>query len=311
MSPRVSVIVAARDAVATLPQTLGSVQAQTFEDWEIVVVDDGSADRTGDVARSSGDRVRVLRNERAEGPGAARNRGVREARGELIAMLDSDDAWLPPYLERQVAALDAARAAGRRVGAVCCDAFLVGPDGPTGQLWSERVGRADRVDLDTLLRENVVFTSVLCPRDVFLELSGYDPDPRLGVEDYDLWLRMVERGWEIVVNPEPLAHYRLGGEARSAKVERMAAGAALVLDRTLGRGNLTPSQRRLARKRRRVFRVVELRARSAAQASPLRRLALAARTAPLLLLSALEHPERWRHWLREGPRSVGARRHTG
>jgi glycosyltransferase involved in cell wall biosynthesis len=309
--PRVSVVVAARDAAATLPETLASVDAQTFADWEVVVVDDGSRDATAELALAAGPKVRLLRNEDARGPAAARNRGAREARGDLIATLDADDAWMPRYLESQLAAYDRAVSAGRRVGAVCCDAELVGDDGPTGARWTDRVGHVRRIDVAVLLRENVVFTSVVMPRSVFLALDGYAEDPRLGVEDYDLWLRMVEDGYEIVMNPEVLASYRLGGEALSAKVERMAQGAQLMLSRAIERGALTPRERRAARRRRRAFGAVARRARIAAEPDRARRWLQVARGAPLLVVSALEHPQRWRHWLREGPRSAGVRRHTG
>jgi glycosyltransferase involved in cell wall biosynthesis len=307
--PRVSVVVAARDAADTLPATLESIRAQTFTDHETIVVDDGSADATGEVARSfSG--VRVLRNDPARRQAAARNRGAREAAGELIATLDADDTWHPAYLERQLAAYGSAVAAGRRVGAVCCDARLIAPDGSPAGTWTGRVGRPGRIDVTALLRENQVFTSVLCPREVFLALGGYDEDPRLGVEDYDLWVRMAERGYEIVFNDEVLADYRLS-LGLSSQVERMAAGSRLLMERALERGNLTPAQRRIARRRRRVFGVVAHRARISAEPHPARKALRIAHAAPLIAASALEHPERWRKWLREGVRPAGARRHTG
>jgi glycosyltransferase involved in cell wall biosynthesis len=311
VTPRVSVVIAARDAAATLPDTLASVHAQTVGGWEVVVVDDGSRDGTAELALAAGPNVRVLRNREARGPAAARNRGVAEARGELIATLDADDAWLPRYLESQLATYDRAMSEGRRVGAVCCDADLVRDDGPTGARWTDRVGRVQRIDITVLLRENVVFTSVVMPRSVFLDLGGYAEDPRLGVEDYDLWLRMVERGYEIVMNPEVLAAYRLGGDALSANIERMAEGAQLMLTRALGRAALSARERRAARRRRRAYGAVAWRARIAAEPDRVRRWLRVARGAPLIALSALEQPQRWRHWLREGPRSAGARRHTG
>ena len=311
--PRVSVIVAARDAAGTLPETLASVGAQTARDFEVVLVDDGSGDGTGEIARRAGlDALRVLRNETPRGPGASRNRAAGEARGELLAVLDADDVWKPAYLERQLAAYDRAAAEGRRVGVVCCDADLRGPDGATGGRWTERVGyRGGPIDLDAMLHENVVFTSVLCPRAAFLEVGGYEEDERIHLEDYDLWLRMLERGYEIVFNPESLAVYRLGEAARSAKVERMAAGGSLIMQRALARGALSARQRRRARKRRRMYEVVGRRAAIAAGPGGVRRAAAMARAAPAIALSALEHPERWRHWLRHGPRSAGRRRHSG
>ena len=307
-TPRVSVITPARDAVATLPATIASVVAQTFTDWELVLVDDGSTDDTAAVARGADERVRVLRNERSTGPAAARNRAIREARGELIAVLDADDLYGPRYLESQVAAYDRAVAEGRRVGAVCCDAELVGPEGPVGH-WTERTGRVERVDLETLLTENVVWVSVLASRAALEDVGGYY-EPPLGNEDYDLSLRLLEAGWEIVVNPEVLGTYRLGGSARSSQVERMALAGRLVLERALARGALTPRQRRIAHRRRRRFEVVRRRALLAAQPTARGRAAAAVRLIPLAARSVLENPELWRHWTTRGPRTVGGDRHT-
>lgn len=310
--PRVSVVVAARDAGSTLGETLASLEAQTYANWEAVVVDDGSVDDTAAIAEAAGGRVRVLRNDRSLGPGPARNRGVREARAELIALLDADDLYKPEYLASQLAAYELATAAGRRVGAVACDADYLGPAGPTGERWSDRMGRVERVDLTTLLRENVVYSQVLCPRAVFLTLGGYDEGSAMvGVEDYDLWLRMCERGYEIVVNPVSLALYRPGPGSLSSQVERTARGIRLTLDRALDRGNLSAAQRRAARRRRRLARGVEHRARIVSEQRFGRKVVRALRAAPVVLLVVLEHPERWTRWLREGPRTAGPTRHTG
>ena len=121
--PLVSVVIAAHDAAPFLPAALESVRAQTFTDWEVVAVDDGSSDETWSILEDAGPRVRALRNPQAAGPAAARNRALAEAAGELVAFLDADDLLLPRYLESQIGCLEAARAAGRRVGIVTSDAL--------------------------------------------------------------------------------------------------------------------------------------------------------------------------------------------
>src|SRR5437588_10837282 len=97
---RVTVVIAARDAASTLPETLRSLGAQTVSAWEAVLIDDASSDETAALAGGFDDRLRVVRHERAEGPGASRNHGVREACTDLVATLDADDLWPPEYLAR-------------------------------------------------------------------------------------------------------------------------------------------------------------------------------------------------------------------
>jgi cellulose synthase/poly-beta-1,6-N-acetylglucosamine synthase-like glycosyltransferase len=294
--PRVSVITAARDAAPYLREALDSVFAQTFGDWEAVVVDDGSTDDTPDVARSYGNRVRVIANERPLGPAGARNLGFEHARGELVATLDADDIWTPGYLESQVALYDRARSEGTRVGLVCCDARLLGPRGFEDDTFADRSARPrGKVTLTDLLRVNVVFTSVLAPREVILGLGGYDTALPVA-EDYDLWIRMAEAGYEIVWNPEPLATYRLRPESLAGGTsDHLTQCTIRVYERALERGRLDRGQRRIARRQRRLHRLLGRRARVGQEGGGLLpRLALLPGTA----LVALEHPERWAGWIR-------------
>ncbi len=103
---RVSVITAAHDAAAYLSTAIESVLAQTYSDWEMIVVDDGSTDSTASIASGYGERITLVQQAHA-GVSAARNAALRHACGEYVALLDADDAWLPSKLERQVAELGA------------------------------------------------------------------------------------------------------------------------------------------------------------------------------------------------------------
>lgn len=266
--PRVSVIIAARDAEEHLQETLESVFAQEFGDWEVVLVDDASADGTGAVARSFGERVRVLENESATGPSAARNAGFDAAEGELVATLDADDLWAPDYLAEQVGILDRAVAKGRRVGVVCCNARLLEGNDFAEDTFADRTAwpSAEAITLHELLRVNLVYTSVVMPRAAVLELGGYACDLRRA-EDYDLWLRAAESGYEILWNAHPLATYRVRPGSLTAATEQAMASTAEVYGRALERGRLDRAGRAIARRRRRFYRLLALRARWASSAS--------------------------------------------
>ncbi len=203
--PRVSVIIPAYNSAAYLGEAVRSVQQQTYDDWEAIVVDDASGDDTFAVAASFGGRVRAVRGERNRGPAGARNLALEHASGELIALLDADDAWLPSYLERQVQRLDTERARGRRVGIVACNARVSGSHQRT--FLDHFRGPLEPVTLERVLRGNPIFISALVLRQAGEE-AGWFAEELFGTEDHDLWIRILELGYEAVLNHEVLAVYR-------------------------------------------------------------------------------------------------------
>jgi len=224
--PFVSVVVATYNQAHWLGETIESVRAQTFADWELVVVDDGSMDDTAEVvARFARDhRIRCLTGAHAE-RAAARNSGIAVSTGELVAFLDADDTWHPEKLARQVAALVAAPEAG------ACYALARFVDGAGRPLPVRKPPRAlSGLVFPQLVRGNFVILASMMVRRRCLEAVGvFDTTlPVFGCEDWDLWLRLARR-YAVVAVDEELVRYRVhDGNTRAEQV--MASGLA-VLDR--------------------------------------------------------------------------------
>ena len=201
-TPRVSVFIPAYNREDLIGDAVGSVLAQTFRDFELIVVDDGSTDRTCAIVEAFGDpRVRLVSNGANLGIPVSRNRGLELARGEYLAILDSDDRMLPERLQRQVGFLDAHRDHAL-IGTWA--RFIDGEGRPTGRRRIQPVAPAD-VDAHLLFRCCISNRSVM-GRTAIMRAYGYDPGfPRC--QDYDLFVRMS--GDKILGNlPEILVEAR-------------------------------------------------------------------------------------------------------
>lgn len=290
----------AYNAEATLAETLRSVAGQTYGDWEAVVADDRSEDGTAAAAEDIDDRIRVVRSPDNLGPAGARNLAVEHASGELLALLDADDLWLPEYLNQQVALYDQARGGGRRVGIVACDAYLETGGRRLPRTYAQTYGSPEGIDVERLLQENPVYVSALFARAVLDEVGPFAVET-FGSEDHDLWLRILESGREVVFNPRPLAVYRIGEQSVSASRAGMARTAQATYRLALARGRLSPRERRIAQRELRLQRAVASADsvvtswRSGRRGEAAR---VAARSLPLFVRVALERPSRWRRWAR-------------
>jgi len=197
--PRISAIIPTYNNPAMLVQAVESVLAQTYHDYELIVVDDGSEPATREALEPYMDRIRYIYQDNA-GPSSARNRGIRESGGELLAFLDHDDLWLPEKLEVQVKFMDEHREFAVSYHAVdyfATDRELELPvrEGPSGDVLARLF---KRIFLITL--------AVICRRECFDGAGMFDEELRFA-QDYDLWLRMAAR-YEFGFIDKVLGRYR-------------------------------------------------------------------------------------------------------
>ena len=241
MSPRVSVVVPAYNAAATIEQALESVFRQSFRDFEVIVVDDGSTDSTRRVLAGYGDRIRVLAKANEGKPAAARNLGVRGAAGELVAFLDADDWWREDKLDRQVGVFG-----GRpEVGLVYTGDATVDADGKTLSVNPCPPGARGWIyDLLTV-RNVMVGSSVMARHKAIARAGGFDEN-LTSIENWDLWIR-ISRDWAIEYIDEPLTLYRVHEGNRSSNVELRRENVFRVLAKHHDPQDRAPTARRRRR----------------------------------------------------------------
>ncbi|MCS6860982.1 MAG: glycosyltransferase [Abditibacteriales bacterium] len=205
MNPKVSVIIPAYNCARYIAEAIDSVLAQTYRDFEIIVVDDGSTDGTGEVVHRYADRVRYIRQDN-RGPSGAKNTGIQVARGEFISTLDGDDLWLPHRLEKLVPLLDRQL----ELGFVYGDCYRIDetPDRIQPRTAFEIHGGARRGwVLEELVMVNFVPSQSVLIRRCALDAVGlFDESYRIG-EDWDLWLRLAAR-YPVDFVPEVVAMRR-------------------------------------------------------------------------------------------------------
>jgi len=242
-APLVSVVIPAYRVAQYIAAALDSVLAQTLQDFEIVVVNDGSPDteELEKVLAPYRDRIVYLRQQN-QGPGGARNTGIRTARGRYIAFLDADDIWGPEHLAAQVAVLEA----GPSVDMVYADARIFGDVPEAGRTVMELCPSQGEVTFERLVtRQCTVHICVsVCRRDALLRAGLFDPAFR-GTEDIDLWLRIVRQGGRIVYQRRVLGKYRRHPESLSADPVIMIEGFLAVLAKTARDPDLTDAQREI------------------------------------------------------------------
>lgn len=194
-TPKASVIVPCFNQAQYLPDALKSVLDQTFQDWECIIVNDGSTDNTKEIALdwiNKDKRFRYLEKVNG-GVSDARNKGISICAGEYILPLDADDLIGAEYMDKASEVLDTRS----DIGIVYCNAEYIG----------DRSGRINYPDFseELMLKRNLIFCSAVYRKSDYLKTKGYNTNMIYGLEDWDFWLSLIERG--AGVNKLPGVHF--------------------------------------------------------------------------------------------------------
>lgn len=218
-SPRVSVVIPTFNHAKLLKRALDSVVAQTFDNWEAIVVNNFSADETIDVVRSfNDDRITLINFSNNGIIAASRNQGIKAARGQYLAFLDSDDKWYPEKLEKCLAQAT--------LGAqfICHGELWINYDLSTREVM---YGPTDRASYQSLLyRGNCISTSATFIETRLVQsVHGFDESANIvTAEDYDLWIRLAATHPKTIFIPEILGEFhRLTNSASSAVMRNLSS----------------------------------------------------------------------------------------
>jgi len=225
--PIVSILTPAYNSAEYIGETIASVLAQTFPQFEMIVADDGSTDGTADIVRRAAERDPrvVMVTSPHGGPAAARNAAIAVARGRFFALLDSDDVWVPEYLSEQLAIAERFPGAG----VVTPNGINRGGELDGRPLWPATSGLRSLGLHDMIVADNSVCVMSLFRREVVERAGGFDPLFH-GNEDYEFWLRAANAGFGFVQNRRPLCHYRRRSGSLSSDTIRMTEGIIHVLE---------------------------------------------------------------------------------
>lgn len=229
--PAVSVIIPTYQRGHLVSQAINSVLAQTYEDYEIIVINDGSEDNTPQVLAQFSDRHITAIHQANQGLSAARNAGIRSARGKYIAFLDDDDLWEPQKLEKQISVLEA----NPRIGLIYSDSlFFSDKRGLFPGSYNTAFPTPNLHVLWTLFRYNYISVLTVVVRRDCLDKVGLFDETLKCCEDYDLWLRLIEK-FPIYFLNQPLARYRRSPNNLSQNKEQMFTNHLRVKEKVIDR----------------------------------------------------------------------------
>lgn len=207
---KVSIITPCYNDGKYIEETIHSILSQTYKNWEMIIIDDGSEDNeTIDILKKVEliDNIQVIKTNHV-GPAEARNIGIKHSCGEFILPVDADDLIDNTYIEKAVQQMNN----NNNIGIVYCHADLFGiKTGP----WE-----LPEYSIDKMLIDNIIFVSALFRKSDWEQVGGFKSNMEHGMEDYDFWLSIIELGREVYQLPEVLFHYRVKEYSRTTEFHK-------------------------------------------------------------------------------------------
>ncbi|MDD5680055.1 MAG: glycosyltransferase [Candidatus Omnitrophica bacterium] len=221
---KISVIIPTYNRANYICNAIDSVLAQTYKDFEIIVVDDGSTDNTKEILRQYDDKIRYFYQDN-RGVSVSRNKGMREANGEYVAFLDSDDIWMPNKLERQISYMDS----NPDIGLTYSFARYYSKDENYEKIRPKSIAITikDMIETDAVLPTSTVMLRKKC-----LDCVGFFDESMFGMEDFDFWFRVAER-FPINFISDIMVHVRSFDVNLSNQNEKMWSGYIAVYNKLI------------------------------------------------------------------------------
>ncbi|MGI8556183.1 MAG: glycosyltransferase family 2 protein [Pyrinomonadaceae bacterium] len=249
-TPEVSVIIPAYNVADFIVETLDSIFGQTFENYEIVLVNDGSPDteKLEQMLAPYFEKIIYLKQKNG-GTAAARNTAIENAGGEFLAFLDGDDIWLPEYLESQLAALKT-----QNCDLICADAEFFGDVTVHDVASVRRKPSGEIINLKSLINGDcsIITSGIVARRETILRAGMFDEElPRIGMEDFDLWFRVAKAEGRIEYRQKILLKYRLRMDSLSGSIIRRVEREINAFDIIERKYELNDEEKMLLAERRR------------------------------------------------------------
>ncbi len=242
-APTVSIVIPCYNVAPFVAEALRSVFAQTYRDYEAIVVNDGSPDtaKFEQAIAPYQDRIVYIKQKNA-GPSGARNAGILKARGTYVALLDADDSWLPEFLNEQIKLITSDEASRL----VYTDTLVFGEGINNRTRAMDATPSNGEATFESLIKMTctVLTSSVVAHRQTLIDAGLFDTKFK-HAEDYDLYLRIAHKGFKITYSRQPLARRRVHAASLSASVENMLRGQLAVYRKTLETLELSNRQKQI------------------------------------------------------------------